>query len=36
VALGRDYPSPIVDHALARDRALAMYRGLADEGVPRD
>ncbi len=23
--LGRDYPEPIVDHALARDRALALY-----------
>jgi deoxyribodipyrimidine photolyase len=36
IALGRDYPEPIVDHAQARARALAMYRGLADEGVPRD
>ena len=28
VRLGSDYPAPIVDHALARDRALAAYRGL--------
>lgn len=28
VELGRNYPAPIVDHAEARDRALAAYRGL--------
>lgn len=28
IALGRDYPAPIVDHAEARLRALALYRGL--------
>ncbi|WP_027062499.1 cryptochrome/photolyase family protein [Mesorhizobium loti] len=26
LTLGRDYPRPIVDHAMARDRALAAYR----------
>ena len=25
VTLGKDYPGPIVDHATARDRALAAY-----------
>jgi deoxyribodipyrimidine photolyase len=24
--IGRDYPAPIVDHALAREQALALYR----------
>ena len=28
VALGRDYPHPIVDHAAARERALAAFRSL--------
>ena len=28
VVLGRTYPKPIVDHASARDRALAAYRSL--------
>jgi len=28
--LGRDYPHPIVDHALQRERALALYRRAAD------
>ena len=28
VTLGTDYPSPIVDHAEARDRALAAYQAL--------
>ncbi|MCG3180261.1 MAG: Deoxyribodipyrimidine photo-lyase [Phycisphaerae bacterium] len=28
VALGRDYPRPIVDHAAARERALAAWRAL--------
>lgn len=28
VTLGKDYPSPIVDHAEARDRALAAYQAL--------
>ncbi len=26
VVLGRDYPAPIVDHALARERALALFK----------
>jgi deoxyribodipyrimidine photo-lyase len=26
VAIGRDYPAPIVDHGIARERALAAYR----------
>jgi len=25
VLIGRDYPAPIVDHALARDKTLARY-----------
>ena len=29
VALGRDYPAPMVDHALARERALAAFASLA-------
>ncbi len=28
VALGHDYPHPIVDHAAARERALALFAGL--------
>jgi deoxyribodipyrimidine photo-lyase len=28
VVLGRDYPQPVVDHAVARDRALAAYAAL--------
>ena len=28
VKLGETYPRPVVDHALARDRALAEYRAL--------
>jgi deoxyribodipyrimidine photo-lyase len=28
VALGRDYPAPIVDHGAARDRALAALKGM--------
>jgi deoxyribodipyrimidine photo-lyase len=27
-AIGRDYPAPIVDHAVQRDRALAMYKAV--------
>ena len=30
VALGRTYPKPIVDHGMARDRALDALKGLAD------
>lgn len=26
IVLGRDYPEPIVDHAVARERALAAYK----------
>jgi len=28
VTLGEDYPFPVVDHAVQRDRALAMYRAV--------
>jgi deoxyribodipyrimidine photo-lyase len=31
--LGRDYPEPIVDHALARDRALATYAPVLGKGA---
>ena len=34
VTLGRDYPAPIVDHAAARARALAVY-GAALGRPPR-
>ena len=30
VRLGQNYPAPIVDHALARDRALAGFAGLGE------
>ncbi|KQS74366.1 deoxyribodipyrimidine photolyase [Rhizobium sp. Leaf384] len=30
VTLGKTYPKPIVDHAKARDRALAAYRNIKD------
>ena len=26
--IGRDYPAPVVDHAVQRERALALYRGI--------
>jgi len=26
VVVGRDYPPPIVDHAVAREQALALFR----------
>jgi deoxyribodipyrimidine photo-lyase len=29
IKLGRDYPAPIVDHARAREAALAAYRRLS-------
>jgi deoxyribodipyrimidine photo-lyase len=29
VKLGRDYPAPIVDHTVARNRALAAYKTIA-------
>ena len=32
--LGRDYPAPIVDHARARERAMAAYHGGARKEVP--
>jgi len=28
IALGKTYPRPIVDHAMARDRALAAFGSL--------
>jgi deoxyribodipyrimidine photo-lyase len=28
--IGRDYPAPIVDHAVQRDRALAMFKAVSD------
>jgi len=31
--LGRDYPEPIVDHAAARERALAMYSPVLGRGA---
>jgi deoxyribodipyrimidine photo-lyase len=30
IALGQTYPKPIVDHALARNRALAAYNATRD------
>ena len=27
-AIGRDYPAPVVDHAIQRDKALAMYKAI--------
>ena len=33
VRLGADYPRPIVDHAMARQRALATYASLKDGGA---
>ena len=38
VTLGKTYPAPIVDHAEARDRALAAYRSIrgADKATPSD
>jgi deoxyribodipyrimidine photo-lyase len=30
VVIGRDYPAPVVDHAAARQRALALYRAVRD------
>jgi deoxyribodipyrimidine photo-lyase len=30
VRLGSHYPAPVVDHAVARERALAAYRGLGE------
>ena len=37
VALGRDYPQPIVDHAERRETALAMYAQVKQDrpGTPR-
>jgi deoxyribodipyrimidine photo-lyase len=32
VQIGRDYPQPIVDHKLQRERALALYARMKDEG----
>jgi deoxyribodipyrimidine photo-lyase len=34
VALGRDYPTPIVDHAEARAAALARYAAITERGAP--
>ena len=36
VALGRDYPLPIVDHAAARLRALALYKSVTRGGGEPD
>ena len=30
VALGKTYPKPVVDHATARDRVLAAFKGLRE------
>jgi deoxyribodipyrimidine photo-lyase len=30
VVLGKDYPKPVVDHAMARERALAAFKGLRE------
>ncbi|TCR92668.1 deoxyribodipyrimidine photo-lyase [Rhizobium sp. BK376] len=30
IVLGENYPNPIVDHAVARDRALSAYKAVAD------
>jgi hypothetical protein len=36
VVVGRDYPAPIVDHAVMRVRALALYgRDGGDPAPPR-
>jgi len=32
VIIGKDYPAPVVDHAAARLRALALYKGARGEG----
>lgn len=34
VRLGETYPEPLVDHGVARDRALAAFRGLKAAAVP--
>jgi deoxyribodipyrimidine photo-lyase len=34
VTIGVDYPGPIVDHAAARDRALAVYSAAKQAGAP--
>ena len=34
VVLGKTYPRPLVDHAAARDRALAAFRGLKTAAPP--
>jgi deoxyribodipyrimidine photo-lyase len=34
VRLGKDYPWPIVDHAMARERALEAYQGLTERLSP--
>jgi deoxyribodipyrimidine photo-lyase len=26
--VGRDYPAPVVDHAVQRERALALYKAV--------
>jgi deoxyribodipyrimidine photo-lyase len=26
VVIGRDYPAPVVDHAVMREKALALYK----------
>ncbi|MBL8520969.1 MAG: deoxyribodipyrimidine photo-lyase [Betaproteobacteria bacterium] len=32
VAIGRDYPAPVVDHAAQREKALAMYKDAKGDG----
>jgi deoxyribodipyrimidine photo-lyase len=34
ITLGRTYPAPIIDHRLARERALAAYRSLRKARIP--
>ena len=28
VVIGRDYPSPVVDHSVQREKALALYKAV--------
>ena len=31
VAIGKDYPAPVVDHAVQREKALALYQAVKAE-----